>query len=142
MNSSIFAMAKFVYLLIFFTRILLAATGGLNHYFVMITDLSNKVPKTNLNEISQFYSKSLLECGMKCDGLCGYFGFNTQTQVCRVFKTCSRTGLIEYEEGWIYYSFDKLREKGEFHCTIKLESTLPLSHCRGRVFSTVYKHLS
>nr|XP_022312305.1 fibroleukin-like [Crassostrea virginica] len=49
---------------------------------------------------------------MRCDR-CGFFGFNTQTKVCRVFKTCSRTALTEYEEGWIYYSLDKLGEKVE-----------------------------
>ena len=112
MHSSVFAMAKFFHLLIFFSRILLATTDGLDHYFVMITDLSNKVPKNNLTEVSQSSSKSLLECGMRCDR-CGFFGFNTQTKVCRVFKTCSRTALTEYEEGWIYYSLDKLGEKGE-----------------------------
>ncbi|XP_078327584.1 techylectin-5B-like isoform X1 [Crassostrea virginica] len=113
MHSSIFAMAKFVYLLIFFTRILLATTGGLNHYFVMITDFSNRVLKTSLTEVSEFSSKSLLECGMKFDQFCGCFGYNTQTQVCRVFKTCSMNGPMEYEEGWIYYSLDKLSEKVE-----------------------------
>ena len=120
MHSSIFAMAKFVYWLMFFTRILLATTGGLNHYFVMITDFSNRVLKTRLTEVSEFSSKSLLECGMKFDQFCGCFGYNTQTQVCRVFKTCSMNGPMEYEEGWIYYSLDKLSEKGEFHCTIQL----------------------
>ena len=120
MHSSILAMAKFVFLLIFCTRILLATTCGLNHYFVMITDLSNRVLKTNLTEVSQFSSKSLLECGMRFDRLSACFGYNTQTQVCRVFKTCSRNGPMEYEEGWIYYSLDKLSEKGEFHCTIQL----------------------
>ena len=113
-------MAKFVYLFIFFTRILLATTGGLNHYFVMITDFSNRVLKTSLTEVSEFSSKTLLECGMKFDQFCGCFGYNTQTQVCRVFKTCSMNGPMEYEEGWIYYSLDKLSEKGEFHCTIQL----------------------
>ncbi|XP_022307481.2 fibroleukin-like [Crassostrea virginica] len=79
----------------------------------MITDLSNRVLKTNLTEVSQFSSKSLLECGMRFDRLSTCFGYNTQTQVCRVFKTCSRNGPMEYEEGWIYYSLDKLSEKVE-----------------------------
>nr|XP_022307527.1 fibroleukin-like [Crassostrea virginica] len=79
----------------------------------MITDFSNRVQKTSLTEVSEFSSKTLLECGMKFDQFCGCFGYNTQTQVCRVFKTCSMNGPMEYEEGWIYYFLDKLSEKVE-----------------------------
>ena len=113
-------MAKYMFMLVLLTRVYVATSIGLYHDFVMITDFSNKVLKTNLTEVSQFSSKSLLECGARFDQFCGCFGYNKQTQVCRVFKTCSRNDLMEYEEGWIYYSLDKLSEKGEFHCTIQL----------------------
>ena len=115
LHTSILAMAKFMCMLVFLTRVYVATSIGLYHDFVMITGFSNKVLKNSWKEISHSSSRSLLDCSTQCGRCCNCFGFNTLTKVCRVFKRCDRTDFTEHEEGWTYHSLKDLHEKGESH---------------------------
>ena len=127
-NHKYLAMAKSMCMLVLLTRVYLATSEGLYQDFVMITDLSNKVLKNSWKEVSQSFSRSLLDCSTQCGRCCGCFGFNTLTKVCRVLKTCDKADVTEHEEGWTYHYLRDLHEKGEFRSTVQLESTLSSSH--------------
>ena len=107
------AMDFFLCKLVLLSRVFLVKPIGLYYDFIMITDFSNKVLKNNLTEVSQSSSRSLLDCSTQCDHCCGCFGFNTLTKVCRVFKTCDKADVTEYDEGWMYHSIKESAELGE-----------------------------
>ena len=58
----------------------------------------------------QSSTRSLLKCAAKCDRYCRCFGFNAQTNVCHVFKSCVQDDVIGHEDGWIHYSSKKSGE--------------------------------
>lgn len=103
------AMAQVVFMLIIFSRILSATSVGVFHYFRENTELSNKALKNTLNKDIQ--TSSLFDCGARCQLCCRCFGFNTVTNICRVFLTCDQNDIIGIEEGWIYHYRNELGEK-------------------------------
>ena len=99
-------MVQVLYIVIIFLRILSATSVEVYHYFRKNTELSNKVLENVLTKDIQ--TSSLLGCGARCHRCCRCFGFNTLTNICRIFQTCDQEDVINDEDGWIYHSRNEL----------------------------------
>jgi hypothetical protein len=54
----------------------------------------------NISLLKERRSEFLTECSSMCSGLCTCFGFNSQFQKCRIYRSCDLLDMAIDETGW------------------------------------------